>query len=103
MASVFRGDTNELIGYLVELHGPLLPGTTSWPFRAWPQSTGTLRGQPEAPNIRGGRFTAPPAVTIHIPVSNIESSDMHLHVPMHLLDFIVNHPYFRATQLPSHD
>ena len=93
MASVFRQDTSEFIGFMIDLYGPLAPGTKTWPFRAWRHSNGKLRGEPE------DRFTAPLPVTVQIPVSNIESPDMHLHVPSDLLDFVLSHEGFKAAQL----
>jgi len=101
MASVFREDTGEFLGYLIELHGPLPPGTRDWPFHAWRHSNGKLRGEPEAPIVRAGRITAPPYITVRIAVSNIESPDVHLIVSPDLLDFILNHGAFRAAPPPA--
>jgi hypothetical protein len=97
MASVFREDTGERLGYLIGLHGPLAVGIKDWPFRAWRHSNGNLRGEPEAPIVRAGRLTAPAPLTVRIAVSNIESPDVYLNVPQNLVDFIVNHVDFRAT------
>lgn len=102
MASVYRQDTGEFLGYLMELHGPKLHGTTHWPFKAWRHSNGALRDVPEGPVARGGRLTAPPFQTIHIPVANVHEADMHLIVPPELVEFITNHSAFRALAKPTH-
>ena len=47
MATVFRQDTGELIGYLTEPEGPFPGGITCWPFKAWVHSDGALRSEPE--------------------------------------------------------
>jgi hypothetical protein len=48
MVRVVHKETNELIGYLPDLHGPFEPGTRDWPFRAWRQPDGSLRNYPRA-------------------------------------------------------
>ena len=47
MASVFRQDTGEFLGYMAEPEGPLAGGITYWPFKAWLHSDGKLRSDPE--------------------------------------------------------
>jgi len=101
MASVYRQDTGEFLGYLVDLYGPLLPGTKAWPFRAWRHLSGALRGEAEGPVIRAGRVAAPPHITLQMPVRNITEADVHLLVPPELLDFILTHSGFRAMAKPS--
>jgi hypothetical protein len=39
MASVYRQDTGELLGYLTEPEGPFPGGITYWPFKAWSTRT----------------------------------------------------------------
>jgi hypothetical protein len=101
MASVFRQDTGELLGYLAGLDGPLAGGITYWPFKAWPHSDGKLRAEPEKPTPRKGRITSLPAVTLNIPVRNdTHGPDVHLIVPPEFVDFIVTHRLFRAASPP---
>jgi hypothetical protein len=95
MASVYRADTNAFLGYVVELHGPLLPGTQDWPFRALEHPDGSFRHEPPPPT-GVGRLRAPPPVELRIPVRNIDQPDVHLVVPPALLDFITHHGAFRA-------
>jgi hypothetical protein len=102
MASVYRQDTGEFLGYLTDLYGPLRRGTKEWSFKTWQHSDGKLRDVPEGPVARFGRLTAPPFSTVQIPVANIENPDVHLIVPPDLLDFIVSHQGFRAPVSPSH-
>ena len=47
MASVYRQDTGELLGYLTEPEGPFPGGITYWPFKAWVHSDRKLRSEPE--------------------------------------------------------
>ena len=100
MASVFRQDNGEFLGYLTGLDGPLAGGITHWPFKAWPHSDGKLRPEPEAPTGRSGQQPALPAVTLNIPVRNNGHSDVHLIVPPDFVDFIVTHRSFRAAPPP---
>ena len=88
MASVFRQDTGELIGYLIEPQGPFPGDITSWPFKAWCHSNGELRSEPEP-----GTDEAAPDM-LDIPVQNNASTDLHLIVPPELIDFIVTHKAF---------
>ena len=46
MATAFRQDTGELLGYLTEPEGPFPGGITYWPFKAWVHSDGELRSEP---------------------------------------------------------
>jgi hypothetical protein len=101
MAHVFREDTGKFLGFLTDLRGPFSPGTKHWPFRAWRHSNGKLRGVPEGPAAVAGRLRAPPYVTVHIPVSNIDSTDVHLLVPSDLVEFILTHDGFRAAPQPA--
>jgi hypothetical protein len=94
MASVFRQDTGELIGYLIEPQGPFPGGITYWPFKAWRHSDGKLRSEPEP-----GTDEAAPD-TLDIPVQNNASADVHLIVPLELVDFIVTHKAFRSEPPP---
>ena len=89
MASVYRQDTGELLGYLTEPEGPFPGGITYWPFKAWVHSDAKLRSEPEP----GTDEMA--AVTLDIPVRNNDSADLHLIVPPDLVDFIVTHEAFR--------
>jgi hypothetical protein len=100
MASVFRQDTGELLGYLTSLEGPLADGITYWPLKAWPHSDGKLHSEPEAPTARAGQPPALPAVTLNIPVRNNDSSDVHLIVPPELVEFIVTHSAFKPAPPP---
>src|SRR5438046_6251012 len=100
MASVFRQDNGEFLGYLTGLDGPLAGGITYWPFKAWPHSDGKLRAEPEALTARAGQPTTLPAVTLNIPVRNTDSPDVHLIVPPDFVDFIVPHRSFRAARPP---
>jgi hypothetical protein len=88
MATAFREDTGELLGYLTEPEGPFPGGITSWPFNAWVHSDEKLRSEPEP----GMGDT--PHVTVDIPVQNNDSADLHLIVPPDLVDFIVTHRAF---------
>jgi hypothetical protein len=90
MASVFRQDTGELLGYINEPQGPLAGGITYWPFKAWVHSDGKLTPEPEP-----GADEATPAATLNIPVRNNGSSEVHLIVPPDLVDFILGHPGFQ--------
>jgi hypothetical protein len=91
MATVFRADTGEIIGYLTEQEGPFPGGITSWPFKAWVHSDGQLRSEPET-----GADNTPLAVTLDIAVKNSASTDVHLIVPPQLVDYVVNHKAFRS-------
>ena len=91
MASVYRQDTGELLGYLTEPEGPFPGGITYWPFQAWVHADGKLRCEPEP-----GVSETAPAVTVDIPVRNNDSADVHLIVPPDLVDFVVTHKAFRA-------
>lgn len=93
MASVFRQDTGELIGYLIEPQGPFPGGITSWPFKAWCHSGGELRSEPEP-----GTDGTTRVITLDIPVRNNDSADVHLIVPPDLVHFIVTHKAFRAAR-----
>ena len=84
MATVFRQDTGELLGYLTEPEGPFPGGITSWPFKAWVHSDAKLRSEPEP-----GMDETTPAVTVDVPVRNNDSTDLHLIVLPDLVDFIV--------------
>ena len=97
MASVFRHDTGELIGYLREPQGPFPGGITSWPFKAWCHSNGELRSEPEP-----GTDEAAPDM-LDIPVQNNASTDLHLIVPPELIDFIVTHKAFLSEPPPGED
>ena len=90
MATVFRQDTGEIVGYLTE--GPFPNGITSWPFKAWVHSDGHLRSEPET-----GADDTPPDVTLEITVRNNASTDLHLIVPPDLVDFFVTHKAFRRS------
>jgi hypothetical protein len=90
MASVYRQDTGELLGYLMEPEDPFPGGITYWPFKAWVHSDRKLRSEPEP-----GTDETTPAVTVDIPVRNNDSADLHLMVPPDLVDFIVTHEAFR--------
>ena len=90
MATAFREDTGELLGYLTEPEGPFPGGITYWPFKAWVHSDGELRSEPEP----GTDEMA--AVNLDIPVRNNDSADVHLIVPPDLVDFIVTHKPFRS-------
>ena len=94
MASVFRQDTGELIGYLIEPQGPFPGGITYWPFKAWRHSNGELRSEPEL-----GHDQAAPH-TFDIPVENNASTDVHLIVPLELIDFVVTHKAFVSEPPP---
>jgi hypothetical protein len=76
MASVYRQDTGELLGYLTEPEGPFPGGITSWPFKAWVHSGGELRSEPES-----GTDETTRVVTLDIPVRNNDSADLHFIVP----------------------
>jgi hypothetical protein len=92
MASVYRKDTGELLGYLTEPEGPFPAGITSWPFKAWVHSDAKLRSEPE-PGMNEAL-----QVTVDIPVRNNDSADLHLMVPPDLVDFIVTHRAFSEEQ-----
>jgi len=96
MASVYRADTDEFLGFLTELYGPFDQTTKDWPFRAWRWPDGSLRNEPAAPVAVGGRLTAPPHITIRLAVRNIHEPDVHVLVPPEFLDFVLNHTGFRA-------
>src|SRR3982751_1585309 len=96
MATVFRQDTGELIGYLTEPEGPFPGGITCWPFKAWVHSDGALRSEPEPSTDE-----TTPAVALDIPVSNNGSTDLHLIVLPELVDFIVSHKAFRSEPLTA--
>ena len=93
MATAFRQDTGELLGYLTEPEGPFPGGITYWPFKAWVHSDAKLRSEPEP-----GMDETTPAVTVDVPVRNNDSTDLHLIVPPDLVDFIVTHKAFRREQ-----
>jgi len=97
MASVFRQDTGELIGYLIQPQGPFPSGITYWPLKAWRHSNGELRSEPEP-----GTDGAAPH-TLDIPVQNNASTDVHLIVPPELVDFIVTHTAFLSEPPPLDD
>src|SRR5207248_9452723 len=80
MATAFRQDTGELLGYLSEPEGPFPGGITYWPFKAWVHSDAKLRSEPEP-----GRDETTPAVILDIPVRNNDSVDLHLIVPLDLV------------------
>ena len=98
MASVFRNDTGEFLGFLPEPEGPLAGGITYWPFRAWRHSNGELRSEPKPAN--GQDNTAPEPLIVDIPVSNNDSADVHLIVPPELVEFVLTHTAFRAAPPP---
>lgn len=89
MASVYRQDTGEFLGYMTEPEGPLARGITDWPFKAWRHPDGSLRSEPGGTNANED-----PAATLDIPLRNADSSDVHLIVPPDLVDFIVTHRHF---------
>ncbi len=97
MASVFREDTGERLGYIFNLYGPLEAGTKSWRVSAWRHSDGVVRFGPEIP--LNGKLTPAlrPNVHFDIPVSNIEATDVHVSVPPELLNLILSYPAFRST------
>ena len=70
MATAFRQDTGELLGYLTEPEGPFPGGITYWPFKAWVHSDAKLRSEPEP-----GTDETMPGVTVDVPVRNNESAD----------------------------
>ena len=61
MATAFREDTGELLGYLTEPEGPFPGGITYWPFKAWVHSDAKLRSEPEP-----GMDETTPAVTVDV-------------------------------------
>jgi len=88
MATAFRQDTGELLGYLTEPEGPFPGGITYWPFKSWVHSDAKLRSEPEwhgCDDVRRDR----------VPVRNNDSTDLHLIVPPDLVDFLVTHKAFR--------
>jgi hypothetical protein len=93
MASVYRQDTGELLGYMTEPEGPFPGGITYWPFKAWVHSGGEFRSEPEP-----GTDETTRVVTLDIPVRNNDSADLHLIVPPDLVDFIVTHMAFSEEQ-----
>jgi hypothetical protein len=91
MASAFREDTRELLGFLTEPEGPFPGGITYWPFKAWVHSDGMLRSEPQTEED-----AETSAVTVDIPIRNHGSTDAHLIVPPEFVDYIVNHKHFRS-------
>ncbi len=101
MASIYRADTGEFLGYMVELYGPVDPSMTTWPFKAWRHSDGSLRSEPQGPVLRAGRLTAPPYLTCRIPLRNQQAADLQLWVPPEMLDFVLHHTGFRVAPKPA--
>jgi len=89
MAKVVRLDTNEEIGYFVELYGPLPAGRHGYFLDAWRYPDGTLQAQ--APASQG----AATPVKINLPVLQPERGDCTLVVTPTYLDFMLGHPAFR--------
>ena len=96
MATVFRQDTGEIVGYLSEPEGPLPGGITSWPYKAWVHSDGKLRSEPEP-----GADEKTADVTLDIPVRNNGNSEVHLIVSPELVDFMVSRADFRPEPSPE--
>jgi len=89
MATVARLDTDEEIGYFVELYGPLSGGNQGCFFDAWRYPDGSTRAQaPAAPS------EAMP-VKIWMPVGHPKRVDCVLLVTPTYLDFLRSHPAFR--------
>jgi hypothetical protein len=96
MATVFRQDTGEIVGYLSEPEGPLPGGITCWPYKAWVHSDGKLRSEPEP-----GAVDTTADVTLDIPVRNNGCLEVHLIVSPELVDFIVSRADFRPEPSPE--
>ena len=92
MARVVRVDTQEEIGYFVDLHGPLEPGVRGWSFDAWTYPDGTLHSEP--PSSTGSQFFAT-RWRIWMPVERPEKIDCVLLVTPTYFDFMAAHPAFR--------
>jgi hypothetical protein len=73
MATVFRQDTGELLGYLTEPEGPFPGGITYWPFKAWVHSDAKLRSEPEP-----GTDETTPAVTCLYGITTAATSSLIL-------------------------
>jgi hypothetical protein len=93
MAKVLRQDTKQLLGYLIELDGPIQPWIKEWPFRAWHHPDGKLRDFPPVPT--DGRMLVPPHLELGIPIRTSPSGELEILVPPHFLDFIRHHSAFR--------
>jgi len=93
MARAIRQDTNEFLGYLIELDGPIPPWIKDWPFRAWHHPDGKLRDFPPVP--ADGRMRVPPHIELRLPIRNGPRGEPEVLVPPHFLDFIQNHTAFR--------
>ncbi|MBV9829584.1 MAG: hypothetical protein JO001_28520 [Alphaproteobacteria bacterium] len=85
MARVVRIDTDEEIGYFVDLHGPL-EDREGYSFGAWLLVDGTYRAEPA--------IGAEPR-KINILVDYPDRADFALLVTPTYLDFIMSHPAFR--------
>jgi len=87
MARVVRMDTQEDIGYFVDLYGPLEPGTGGWSFDAWAYPDGSLRA--ERPSSNGNPLAAT-RWKIWMPVEHPEKIDCVLLVTPTYLDFMAH-------------
>jgi hypothetical protein len=76
MAKVLRQDTKQLLGYLIELDGPIQPWIKEWPFRAWHHPDGKLRDFPPAPT--DGRMLVPPHLELGIPIRTSPSGELEI-------------------------
>ncbi len=92
MARVVRMDTQEEIGYFVDLYGPLEPGTGGWSFDAWAYPDGSFHTEP--PSSNGSPLSAS-RWRIWMPVDHPDQIDCVLLVTPTYLDFIAGHPAFR--------
>lgn len=86
MARVVRLDTNEKIGYFVDLYGQLEARQTGCFFDAYRHPDGTLRADPAAGE------THPTPWKISVAVENPGQVDCTLLVTPEYLDFILGHP-----------
>jgi hypothetical protein len=95
MARVLRQDTEEEVGILVDLYGPIQSWITTLPFRAWRQPDGALRNYPAVPQP-GQSMRAPRPLEVRLSVRNGANGELEVLVPSDLIDFIQHHTGFRS-------
>lgn len=88
MARVVQFDTDEEIGYFIDLHGPL-PMNEGWFLDAWQDADGNLLYHPP-------RGTFAFRIRLNMPIEHPERTDCAILVTPTYLEFMRGHPSFRS-------